>query len=224
MTNQLNLQVVTQEGSYQALIAVNRLTCLGYTGRDQAKVMAHIEELARIGVKPPTAVPAVYQVPPGRASTGNSITVAAETTSGEVEGVLVLNGQKVFVAVGSDHTDRRLEAEDVPKAKAICPKVLSPRVWDFDEVKGHWDQLIIRSWVTDDKGRRLYQEDRLQSLLDPQRALAEAGDSTPGHLIFCGTAPVRGEVSYAQAWELQLEDPVLNRSLEHTYVVKVNKP
>ncbi|MEL6483080.1 MAG: DUF2848 family protein, partial [Pseudomonadota bacterium] len=41
------------------------LRCLvaGWTGRDPAKVAHHIEELAAIGVAPPSTTPLYYRVP-----------------------------------------------------------------------------------------------------------------------------------------------------------------
>jgi hypothetical protein len=37
--------------------------------------------------------------------------------------------------------------------------------------------------------------------------------------LFCGTQPVLGALTPASAYELELHDPVLGRSLRHRYAV-----
>jgi hypothetical protein len=93
--------------------------------------------------------------------------VDSAETSGEAEFVLVQSDRGVLVGVGSDHTDRVREAVDVAESKALCGKVISQEVWPLQELQTHWDRLELRAWTTDGDGRRLYQEGRVDALLEP---------------------------------------------------------
>jgi 4-hydroxyphenylacetate 3-monooxygenase len=73
-----------------------RLVIGGYTGRDEAAVRAHIDELAAIGVPPPAAVPDFYELPAGLLTTSATIEVGSGNTSGEAEPVLLRSGGPVL--------------------------------------------------------------------------------------------------------------------------------
>ena len=53
----LTLTLHEDGGLHIAAVPVHTLVIAGWTGRDAAKVQAHIDELAAIGVKPPANVP-----------------------------------------------------------------------------------------------------------------------------------------------------------------------
>lgn len=101
------------------------LLVIGYAGRDQASVQHHIDELAAIGIAPPPHVPMVYELSPGLITYERIVRVPGTRTSGEVEPVLVRAGGVWHLALGSDHTDRDLEADDIKNSKAVCPKPVS---------------------------------------------------------------------------------------------------
>jgi len=42
-----------------------------------------------------------------------------------------------------------------------------------------------------------------------------------GTAMFCGTVPVHGKIGRSAAFEMELHDPVLNRTLTHTYRVEM---
>ncbi|WP_153945028.1 DUF2848 family protein, partial [Acinetobacter baumannii] len=77
--------------------------------------------------------------------TDRSIAVAGKQTSGEAEYVLLHDGNEWLVTLGSDHTDRILEAEDIQKSKEVCPKPVALHFWRLSEIEKHWDQLLLRS-------------------------------------------------------------------------------
>jgi hypothetical protein len=233
----LALTVLAADGaSRHARVEVRRLLLAGYTGRDREKVLAHVEELAALGVAPPERVPAVYVVAPDLLTTEPAITVRGRHTSGEAEFFLVPSPDGLLVGVGSDHTDRVHEAVDVTEAKARCPKPISQAVWRYEDVRDHWDRLRLRSWVTtalpstsdptrspepNRPGHRLYQEGPLAALLGVDALLAELGaagyDATPGHLMFGGTLPTIGGLIFGHHFEVELADPVLDRRLTCAY-------
>ncbi|HEX4862950.1 MAG TPA: DUF2848 family protein, partial [Acidimicrobiales bacterium] len=114
------------------------LLVIGYAGRDEASVHKHIEELAAIGIAPPPHVPMLYDLAAGLLTTATHLRAPGPRTSGEVEPVLVRAAGTWHLALGSDHTDRALEANDVRNSKAVCPKPIAPSVivLDVDPVRG----------------------------------------------------------------------------------------
>jgi hypothetical protein len=206
-------------------LAVKRVYCIGYAGRNQAKVREHIEELAKIGVPAPPRTPTVYPVSTYLLTAQPTITVQGKETSGEVEFVLFLQGDKVYISVGSDQTDRELEKGSITKSKQMCEKTVADQLWDLGDVKDHWDSLILRSWVTDGKGKRLYQEGAATALLPVadliQAVKQETDQSLDGAVIYSGTVPTHGGFVFAPLWDLELEDPVRKTKITHRYEVKV---
>ena len=229
----LTLTVRTADGRAEPVSApLLQALLVGYTGRDRTQVLAHVQELAALGVAPPARVPAVYVVDAGLVTTESRVAVGSSHTSGEAEFYLLPTDRGLLVGAGSDHTDRAHERIDVAAAKARCPKPISREAWPFEEVRAHWDRLELRSWVpggtggtgeAGERGRRLYQESRLDALLPVDTllaALAAAGHGDlSGRIVFGGTVPVRGEVVYGQRFEVELRDPVLGRRLTCAYDV-----
>ena len=205
-------------------IEITGLVVAGWTGRDKAAVEHHIAELAAIGVKRPRSVPCFYRLGANLLTTGHEVEVVGEHSSGEVEFVLIAAPEAMYVGVGSDHTDRKVEAYGVTVSKQTCPKPLGRELWRLAEVEGHWDRLVLRSHVTRGDKRRLYQEGAVSGMLAPGELLARFPDS-PGSLpigtaMFCGTLPVQGEIGGGERFEIELHDPATNRILRHAYATR----
>jgi len=199
---------------------VRALFCGGYTGRDQEEVRKHVEELRKIGVPAPERTPVAYPVSTYLLTTDDEIEVQNEKTSGEVEYVVLVGEDELYVTVGSDHTDRELEKISVPKAKQMYPKVIPGVVWLYNEVKDHWDELVIRSYAVKEGERRLYQERPLEALIGVERLMDVVGECGPGWVLFSGTIPtVDGELVYADEFEMEMHDPVLDRKIGHRYKI-----
>ena len=205
-------------------IEITALVIAGWTGRDRAAVEHHIAELAALGVKRPRVVPCFYRVGANLLTTSGEVEVAGEDSSGEVEFVLVSAPGALYVGVGSDHTDRKVEAYGVTVSKQMCPKPIGRELWSFAEVEGHWDRLMLRSHVTRRGKRRLYQEGAVSGMLAPRELLARFAGSpgrlSPGAAMFCGTLAVRGEIAGGERFEIELHDPAKNRSLTHEYATR----
>ncbi|MGH8435326.1 MAG: DUF2848 domain-containing protein [Pseudomonas sp.] len=203
---------------------IPELIVAGWAGRDAHAVEHHIRELEAIGVARPRAVPCFYRVSADLLTTDDDLEVVGESSSGEVEAVVVSLPQGLFVGVGSDHTDRKVEAYGVTVSKQMCPKPISKELWAFEDVRQHWDQLVLRSWVTRDGKRQLYQEGPVTRLRTPDDLMARyVGPSAvlpPGSAMFCGTLPVNGEIRGGELFEIEFEDPVLHRALRHSYRVR----
>ena len=205
-------------------IEINSLVVAGWTGRDKAAVEHHIAELAAIGVKRPRTVPCFYRLGANLLTTAEELDVVGEESSGEVEFVLIAAPDGMYVGIGSDHTDRKVEAYGVTVSKQMCPKPLGRDLWRLAEVEGHWDRLVLRSHVTRGGKRRLYQEGPVSRMLAPGELLARFPDS-PGSLptgtaMFCGTLPVQGEIGGGERFEIELHDPAMSRSLRHAYATR----
>jgi uncharacterized protein DUF2848 len=205
-------------------IEVTQLVIAGWTGRDKAAVEKHIAELAAIGVKRPREVPIFYRVAASLLTAAREVEVVGESSSGEVEFVLVSAPDALYVGVGSDHTDRKVEAYGVTVSKQMCPKPLGRELWPLAALDAHWDGLVLRSHVTRAGKRRLYQEGAVSQMLAPRELIARfsgaAGSLSPGTAMFCGTLAVRGEIGGGERFEIELHDAVRNRSLRHEYAVR----
>ncbi len=204
-------------------ITVADLVIAGWTGRDTAGLQHHIDELAAIGVKPPSSVPLFYRVDRGLITTETAIDVVGAETSGEVETVIFSSGG-LWVGLGSDHTDRAAEAVSVALSKQLCRKVVATQLWPFDEVAPHWDRLILRAHAVTGGKRRLYQEGPTAVIRDPRDLMERytgRGASLPeGTVMFCGTQPAIGGIAPADRFEMELEDPVLGRSIRCGYDIR----
>ena len=201
---------------------VNGAVLCGYTGRDQAAVRKHIEELAKEGVEPPPSVPTQYPKPAWGLTQKDVIQVEGRETSGEVEFFLLLDKNRLFAGLASDHTDRELERLDIRKSKQVCPTILSRNIWKYEEVKDTWDQIQIRSWAIKDDQKNLYQESTLGSILPPEDLIrlvrSQLKDDTGGIVIFSGTPPIlSGEMVFADRFEAELLDAGLNRKITIEY-------
>jgi hypothetical protein len=200
-----------------------RLIIAGWAGRDQGAIEHHIQELEAIGVKRPRAVPLFYRLTTSLLTTAAQIEVVGSDSSGEAEAVLIKHDGKLLVGIGSDHTDRKVEAYGVTVSKQICAKPVGPQLWRFDDVAAHWDQLIVLSHVVNGGTRKLYQEGPLASLRNPQELVAlyekDGGSFTDGTAMLCGTVPVHGGFQPSERFEIELHDPVLKRSLSHSYAI-----
>jgi hypothetical protein len=208
-------------------VPVHQLLLAGYTGRDRTAVVEHVKELEALGVSPPARIPSVFVVEPDLVGAVTAIEVSGSETSGEVEVVLVQGDEELLVGVGSDHTDRAHEAIDIDEAKQMCSKPVARQVWRHGDVAGHWDQLELRSWTTDGADRRLYQEGTLAEFLPVDALLDELRDAgfdhRAGTVVFGGTLPTRGGLSFGQRFEMELRDPILDRSVASSYAVAVTR-
>jgi hypothetical protein len=214
------LTVEGKEGRKSLEFEARALFCGGYAGRDQDEVRQHVEELRRIGVPAPERTPVAYPVSTTLLTTDEEIEVQNEETSGEVEYVVLVGEDKLYVTVGSDHTDRELEKISVPKAKQMYPKVIPRAVWLYDEVKDHWDELVIRSYIVKDGERKLYQARPLEALIDVETLMNVVSECGPGCVLFSGTIPtVDGELVYADEFEMEMHDPVFDRNIGHRYKI-----
>jgi len=221
----LNLVVESRTTKQDLVFPIRRLVCAGWVGRDQKALLAHIDELGQHGVPAPTRTPIYLNFSPYLTTTCDTIDVVNAESSGEVEYIVLKDGDRTYIGVGSDHTDRGFEKFSIPASKQMCAKVMAPVVWPYPEVKDHWDQIVIRSWTTSDGKRMLYQEDALATILGVEDLLEQLpkddGLSIDGLVLFSGTIATRMGLVYGEEFDFEMEDPVLGRKIRHGYHVQV---
>ena len=211
-------------GEHRVNVEVRDLVMAGWTGRDSKAIERHIAELEALGVARPSKTPIFYRVGSNLLTTDKHLEVAGDDSSGEVEFVLVSTNEGQFVGVGSDHTDREVEKYRVSISKQVCPKAIGPELWPMELLRDHWDSLVLRSWLTSGGKRKLYQEGSVDTVLEPsqltKRYQSREGALPPGAVMFCGTVPTLGPIAGGELFEIELADPVRNRSLKHAYSVR----
>ncbi|MGA3174545.1 MAG: DUF2848 family protein [Syntrophorhabdales bacterium] len=223
----LNLKLKSNGQFRDIPFPVRRMVNAGYTARDQEGVRKHIEELKEKGVPAPPEIPTLYPVASYLLGTGGALEVVEEDNSGEAEFVLFLDEGNIYVGAGSDHTDRALEASSIVKAKQICPNVVSPVIWPYEELKGVWDSLVLRSWVEKGGKRILYQEANLSAFITVEDLLSFVkGKIKDGNLenmvIFSGTVSViGGKVLSGEGFEVELFNPANGDSLWCKYRIEM---
>ncbi len=203
-------------------VPIDKAVIAGWTGRDAAAVEKHIAELAALGVKRPASTPIFYRVAASRLTCDESIEVLGGASSGEVEFVLLQFQGRLWVGAGSDHTDREVEAYGVSVSKQMCEKPVAPQFWAYEDVAPHWDRLMLRSYATIGGAHSLYQEGPVMAMRHPEDLIsryAKEGRWSDGTLMFCGTLPVHGGVRAAERFEFELEDPVRERKIHHSYTI-----
>src|SRR6202795_4741416 len=161
----LTFTVEAQGTTTPLTLAIDQAVIAGWTGRDPVARDKHIAELEALGIARPASTPIYYRVAARRITTADSIEVSGGDSSGEVEFVLIGWQGRTFVGLGSDHTDRKVEAYSVTVSKQMCDKPVASELWELEDVIGHWDQMILRSWAFIDGARVLYQEGTLAGLL-----------------------------------------------------------
>ena len=219
----LEFHLAPRQGDSQRIgFEVATLIVAGWTGRDEAALRHHIEELAAIGVPRPSSVPVFYRNGALNVTQASRVEVLGPDTSGEAEPVVVAHGGKLWLTVGSDHTDRKAETMGIALSKQLCAKPVGRDAWLLDDVVGHWDQLQLRAYATIDGRRVTYQEGTLAGMRTPADLIARYGKAlAPNTVMFCGTLAAIGGIRPASRFEIELTDPVLNRTLKHAYDIDV---
>jgi hypothetical protein len=207
-------------------IEITQGVVAGWTGRNADAVQHHIEELAAIGVPAPSTVPLYYRVSDLMFTTAPVIQCLDDTSSGEAEPTLIDDGTRLYLGLGSDHTDRKLEAYSVAHSKQICPKPLAPVLWDYADVADHIDDIRIRSFLREGGAWVPYQDGRIGAIRPLAELVAGAPSGQagtrfqPGTAMMCGTfAVLSGGVRPAATFRMEMIDDHLGRSIEHVYTM-----
>jgi hypothetical protein len=218
----LTFTIDAQGAATPLTLAIDQLVIAGWTGRDPAARDEHIAELEALGIARPATMPIYYRASARRLTQEDSIEVCGDSSSGEVEFVLIGWEGRIFVGLGSDHTDRKVESYSVTVSKQMCDKPIAAVLWELEEVAKHWDRLILRSYAVSGGKRELYQEGALNAILPVEELIRRGfadGNLPDGCAMFGGTIAVKGGIRPADRFEFELDDPVLKRTIRHAYEV-----
>lgn len=215
---------VTGNPPERVVLPVQRVLNGGFAGRNQAQVRAHIEELAHLGVKDPGETPTFYPLVRTAVSQTDELEVVGDSGNwGEAEPVILFDGDDLLVTVGSDHTDRSLEGFSIIKSKQVYPNIVGRAAWRYEDVRPHWDDIMLRAWVGAGRGR-LFQEAPLSALMQPDdlidRARALVDADMAGTVFFLGTVAAKEQITFADVFECELADPVTGASIACVYRAK----
>lgn len=220
----LHMTVESRNGKITKDFEILNLIIAGWAGRDKEATEHHILELEALGVTRPISIPTYYRVAASRLTTADFIEDTGRTGSGEVEAVLFSHQGHLYIGVGSDHTDRKVETYSVTVSKQMCDKPVASTVWPFAEVANHWDELMLRSHAVIDGKRVLYQEGLVSGLLLPADLISGWSESSilpDSTAMFGGTIPAIGGVRPATRFEGELEDPILQRKIIFGYHIQI---
>ena len=223
--SQMTFTIVDRKGETPLNLEYERVFAIGYAGRNMEKTLEHIRELEKeLGVPAPKKIPTIFQCGNYVLTQERDLHFVGEKTCGEVEYIIVLCHGKIYIGLGSDHTDRELEAASVPKAKQICAKPICSRLWDYEEIKDHWDEIKLRSWQTVDGKEVVYQDGSLADILPVEVILKELEERVGGIdncVIYSGTVPVANGFRFGSNFRYEMDDEVLGRQLSADYNVNV---
>ena len=204
-------------------VRIDDLVIAGWTGRDVEALEKHIVELEELGVPRPSSVPCFYRVGAENFTNGEELQFLGDTSSGEVEFILVGTDEGMLIGVGSDHTDREVETYSVPVSKQMCAKPVSKDVWRYDEVKDHFDDLLLRAWATENGEKKLYQDGGVTAMRPPEELISlylPGQTALPaGMAMYCGTLAAIGGIRPADRFDVEIEDPVRGTKISSGYNV-----
>lgn len=217
----INLHLINGEVKKHE-IDINKVIVVGYGGRNIDKIQEHIDELKELGIAPPPSVPMIYPQNIEQLNFSNECH-GSIFSSGEAEYVLFHDGQEWLFTLGSDHTDREVEKDNILKSKLVCDKPLASDFWRLKDLIEDWDTIILRSYVTSNSERFLYQEDTLEALLEVDILLEKLnmlGEIDLEHtVIYSGTVPTKNGFVFGEKFEYEVEQPKLNRKIKHHYSI-----
>mgnify|MGYP000502103116 FL=1 len=219
----MDFKIVTKNGESVISADIKNLMVVGFSGKDVEKTMEHIHELEKEGVKCPSEVPVPYQCDPQIVTRKEVIDVIGLKTSGEAEYLILCHEGKFYIGIGSDHTDREMEAVSIHKSKQVCLKPCSVEFWDYEEVKDHLPQLrLISTQVVD--GKEIdYQNGVAGDLLPFDVIIEKVQKEVPLEdcLIYTGTVPLLNGFRFGEQFSARLVDDQLGRELSLTYKIHV---
>ncbi|OLR64393.1 MULTISPECIES: DUF2848 family protein [Peptoniphilus] len=203
----------------------DKVYVIGYAGRNMEKTQEHIDELEReLGVKPPKRIPTIFEVSKEIVTQDTELKFVGEQTSGEVEYIILIKNGRIYITVGSDHTDRGLESVSIFKSKQVCLKPIAKEIWDYDDIKDHWDSIkLVSSQVINGKEIE-YQNDTLASILPVEKIITELKErvgNIENSIIYSGTVPLVDGFKYGNKFNSKMVDDVLGKTINLNYEINV---
>lgn len=217
----MKFQLIRKNGQETLSLLPEHVYVVGYSGSNREKTMAHIRELEeQLNVAPPKQIPTIFEVSKELLTQDQHLYFLGEKTSGECEYVILIKDNHLYIGLGSDHTDRELEALSVPKAKQVCLKPIAREIWDYEDIKDHFSELKL----TSQQNNRTYQRGTLADIMSVENILKELNErigEVNNCIIFSGTVPLVDSYVYSDGFVMELVDERLNRKLTCQYEVNI---
>lgn len=219
----------TLDNREELLFMPRRLFCLAYAGRTKEAREAHAQDVSQntecseepsLGFIPVSAMLITQD---------EAIEVMGGLTAGEVEFVLFVSGGEIFVTVGSDHADRRLEILQSDLAKQVCAKPIATHAWRYRDVSANWDMLQMKSETFSEGVWHCSQQSCVDALLHPDDILKEIRSRNlpldDGCVYYCGTVSLEGgKFWYGDKYRVTLSMPNSDLAIKHEYdIVQIVK-
>lgn len=202
---------------------LNRLLIVGYSGSNIEKIKEHIKELKEhLGVPEPKRIPTIFECSKELLTTEKDIKFVGDMTSGEVEYLIIKHSNEIYIGIGSDHTDRKLESISVLKSKQVCPKPVGEEVWLYKNVKEYWNEIEAESFQNIDGEEVLYQKGKLAEILPVEKIISELENrvgNIEDSIIFSGTVPLKSTFKYGEEFTCKIFDKNNNSSLNLYYKI-----
>jgi hypothetical protein len=244
MENVLTFNVYEKDGSStQKTVKVEKLCFSRHASRDVASVRAGLDKIRAEGYSV-HGNPNICRKSRYLLTQENQIEVQGPNTSGEVEFVVFVDGDEILVSVGSDHNDRSLDTlwikalgkvYDSVKCKQMVPAVIAKDAWRYDDVKDHWDELKLKSFITILGKRIPYQDFELDRLFNPNYYFSQTGiKKEDGLFIFGGShqalsnvpsnvyhfQPSINGLMFPQDFHFEIHDQKMKRNISQSYTVQ----
>ncbi|MDR2788286.1 MAG: DUF2848 domain-containing protein [Candidatus Accumulibacter sp.] len=216
--------VFTKEGRKSLSFDVRRLIVVGFSGYDVEKTLDHIRELEAEGIRCPKELPVVYECSPALLTQAEEIAVVAGASSGEVEYLLMEHAAKTYIGLGSDHTDRALEAVSIHKSKQSCAKPMARDLWDYSEIAEHFASIRLLSSQTVNGETVDYQAGVTGDLLSLETILAKVRSEIQDLedcVIYTGTVPLKQGFKFGERFSCALIDDRIGRRIDLGYDIRV---
>lgn len=243
MTNNLPMHVHPLNAKdYEINVNVSKIGCSRNADRDIQATQKSIDGIRKAGSKMhgPAGIcfKSRYLL-----TNENAIEVQGPHTSGEIEFVVFTHSEKLYVTVGSDHNDRSLDPmwtellgriKDTAKSKQMVPAVTASEAWLYDDVKDHWDEIILKSRISVSGKPVDYQQFALINLLNMDYYKDnESWILKDGSVLLGGSGPMLSSVpnnifkgqddlkniTFPIDFHIEISDPVLGRTISHKYDV-----
>jgi 4-hydroxyphenylacetate 3-monooxygenase len=121
-------------------------------------------------------------------TTSDAIATASPQSCGECEPVIIGIGDALYLGIGSDHTARDVEREDIKTSKAVCPKPVGSKIVRIGTLDASFDAITIESWIDGEP----YQRGTVAQMIPLATLLAGFRERTNvrSFALFCGTVPL----------------------------------
>jgi len=203
------------------------LFCISDSGRTAADRMEHLVELSKNGIPLPDSGDPDMSFNPVSSillTHQSKIDVLGTKTTGEVEFVLFVAEDNIYVTVGSDHADRKLESLQSDLSKQVCAKPVAKSAFHYEDVLPYWDEFVLSLETTYDGKTECAQTSSVTFLSHPDtiisRIKSEGLPFENGCAYFCGTIPMQDSIfRFGGHYLLSMKNHALDVLIEHEYDV-----